>query len=52
MDYRTSFFIHFIATEVSATGLKSLIVLVIAFLGTGIMTEDLKDRGNISCARC
>lgn len=45
MWVRTSFSRHFMATGVSATGLKSFRVGVSDLLGTGMMMEDLYIRG-------
>lgn len=49
MCFRTSFSRHFMVTDVSATGLKSFIMDIFAFLGTGSKREDLKIQGTISC---
>lgn len=48
MYVRTSFSRHFIAAEVSATGLRLLIVVAVFFFGTGTISDDLKVRGTVS----
>lgn len=44
---RTSFSRHFIAAGVSATDLRSLVVVAVVFFGTGTITDDLKMRGKV-----
>lgn len=46
--FKTSFSRHFTAAGVSV---KSFVVVVSAFLGTGTITEDLKIRGTVYCER-
>lgn len=41
----------FMTTEVSATGLQSWRQVVLVFLGTGMITADLKDAGTIALLR-
>lgn len=39
------------ATDASATGLKSFIVVIFTFWGIGTMLDDLKMCGTVSCER-
>ena len=50
MCLSTSFSKHFVMTGVSATGRKSLRLLVGDFLGTGMMVADFRQAGMLACS--
>lgn len=51
MCCKTNFSMHFMVTDVSATGLKSFIAVEYVFFGTGTIIEDLKIRGTVPWRR-